>query len=62
MQDRGIVKSTDIISGWSWKKNGINTGVEETPGERYIVCVSALFICMIADMHGVEYVHKGVRT
>jgi hypothetical protein len=62
MQVRGIVKSTDIISGWSWKKNGINTGAEETPGEYYIVCVSALFICMIADMHGVEYVHKGVRT
>lgn len=41
VQDNGTVKSTDIISGWCCKKNGVNTGDEVTLGKCYLVRVSA---------------------
>jgi hypothetical protein len=61
-QKGGAAGSTDIISGWSWDKNSINTTDRVALGEGYLVCVSTFLIRMIADVHRVKNVHEGERS
>jgi hypothetical protein len=41
LQYSGTVKNTNLISGWSWQKNGINGDNWITLGKCYLVRVSA---------------------
>jgi hypothetical protein len=62
LQNSGVGKSTNIISGWSWNKNSINRSDRVALEEDHLVCVSPFLIRMVANMHRVENVHEGVRS